>query len=97
MRLTATSTSTSLQALIKAYDETNSTNVFWNIMARAGINWINIEIMRDDADVYVETVLDEADSDSRPVDSTNNIFKFNTNSLDNVFIYGSWEFIISIY
>ena len=97
MRLTATSTSTSLQALIKAYDETNSTNVFWNIMARAGINWINIEIMRDDADVYIETVLDEADSDSRPVDSTNNTFKFTTNSLDNVFVYGSWEFIISIY
>ena len=97
MRLTATTTSTSLLDLIKAYDETNSTNVFWNIMTRAGINWINIEIMRDDADVYVETVLGEASSDSRPVDSTNNIFKFATNSLDNVFVYGSWEFIISIY
>ena len=45
--------------------------------------------MRDDADVYIETVLDEADSDSRPVDSTNNTFKFTTNSLDNVFVYGS--------
>lgn len=97
MRLTATTTSTSLQDLIKAYDEANSTNVFWNIMTRAGINWIKVEIMRDNTDVYVETVLDEASSDSRPVDSTNNIFKFTTNSLDNVFVYGSWEFIISIY
>ena len=97
MRLTATTTSTSLEALIKAYDESNSTNVFWSIMARAGMNWLNIEIMRDDADVYVETVLDEADSDSRPVDSSNNTFKFTANSLANIFVYGSWEFIISIY
>lgn len=97
MRLTATSTSTSLQALIKAYDETNSTNVLEWLSARAGIWGFNVEIMRDDKDVYVETVLSEADSDSRPVDSTNNIFKFTTNSLDNVFVYGSWEFIISIF
>ena len=97
MRLTATTTSTSLEALIKAYDETNTSNVFGNLLARAGINWFNIEIMRDDADIYVETVINEASSDSRPVDSTNNIFKFTANSLDKVFVYGSWEFIISIY
>jgi hypothetical protein len=38
MKLTATTTSTSLQDLIKAYDETNSTNVFDAIMKK---QWTN--------------------------------------------------------
>lgn len=38
MKLTATTTSTSLQDLIKAYDETNSTDAFNTVMKR---QWTN--------------------------------------------------------
>ena len=97
MKLTATTTSTSLQDLIKAYDETNSTEVLKNVFERQWTTlWFGIEIMKDSADIYVETVLDEASADSRPVNDTAPIFAFNIDSLDKVFIYGSWDFFLSI-
>ena len=97
MKLTATTTSTSLQDLIRAYDETNSTEVLKTIYARDWTSlWFGIEIMKDSADIYVETVLDEASTDSRPVNDTAPIFAFNIDSLDKVFIYGSWDFFLSI-
>lgn len=97
MKLTATTTSTSLQDLIKAYDETNSTNVLESVLKRQWTNlWFWIEIMRDSADIYVETVLPEASANSRPVTETTPIFAFNIDSLEKVFIYGNWTFFLSI-
>jgi hypothetical protein len=43
--------------------------------------------MKDSADIYVETVLDEASADSRPVNDTAPIFAFNIDNLDKVYIY----------
>lgn len=97
MKLTATTTSTSLQDLIKAYDETNSTDAFNTVMKRQWTNeWFGIEIMKDSSDVYVETILDEASTDSRPVNDTAPVFAFNIDSLDKVFIYWSGDFFLSI-
>ena len=90
MQLTATTTSTSLQDLIKAYDATNGTDVLNSIYSR---NWTSqgfgVEILRDAADIYVETVLLEASADSRPVTEATPIFAFNIDALDKVFIYGN--------
>lgn len=97
MKLTATTTSTSLQDLIKAYDETNSTEVLKNVFERQWTNlWFGIEIMKDSADIYVETVLDEATANSRPVNDTAPIFAFNIDNLDKVYIYWNWDFFLSI-
>lgn len=97
MKLTATTTSTSLEDLIKAYDKTNSTNVYDVIMKRQWTNeWFGIEIMKDSTDVNVETILDEASANSRPVNDTAPVFAFNIDSLDKVFVYGNWTFFVSI-
>lgn len=97
MKLTATTTSTSLQDLIKAYDTANSTNVLQSIFDNERSHlWFGIEIMKDSADIYVETVLDEATADSRPVNDTAPIFAFNIDNLDKVYIYWNWDFFLSI-
>lgn len=95
MKLTATTTSTSLYDLIDATD--------WAIARieknRIGneLNWMyGVEIKRAEADIYVETILDEADTDSRPVDESTPIFAFNCQSLQNIFIYWEWDFYVSI-
>ena len=96
MKLTATTTSTSLYDLIETADSTAieriSKNTIWN-----ELNWMYwVEIKRADADIYVETILDTADTDSRPVDETTPIFAFNYNNLQNIFIYWEWDFYVSI-
>lgn len=97
MKLTATTTSTSLQDLIKAYDKANSTTVFDDIMKRQWTNlWFGIEIMKDSTDINVETILDTASANSRPVNDTAPVFAFNIDSLEKVFIYGNWTFFVSI-
>lgn len=97
MKLTATTTSTSLKDLVLAYDKANNRDVLNSIYAREWTSlWFWVEIMKDSADIYVETVLDEASADSRPVNDTAPIFAFNIDSLDKVFIYGSWDFFLSI-
>lgn len=90
MKLTATTTSTSLQDLIKAYDAANGTDVLNSIHSREWTSLgFGVEIMRDSADIYVETVLLEASANSRPVTETTPIFAFNIDALDKVFIYGN--------
>lgn len=96
MKLTATTTSTSLYDLIETADPTAieriSKNTIWN-----ELNWMYwVEIKRKEADVYVETILDTATTDSRPVDEATPIFAFNCNNLQNIFIYWEWDFYVSI-
>lgn len=96
MKLTATTTSTSLYDLIETADPTVieriTKNTIWN-----ELNWMyGVEIKRKEADVYVETILDEATTDSRPVDESTPIFAFNCQSLQNIFIYWEWDFYVSI-
>ena len=55
-----------------------------------------IEIKRKDSDIYVETILNTADTDSRPVDETTPIMAFNCQSLHDIQIYWDWDFYISI-
>lgn len=95
MKLTATAQSTSLFDLINAVDwaiEKIESKKVWN-----ELNWMYwVEIKRDSSDVYVETVLDEATADSRPVDETTPIFAFNCQDLNDVFIMWDGDFYISI-
>ena len=96
MKLTATTTSTSLYDLIETADPTAieriSKNTIWN-----ELNWMYwVEIKRKEADIYVETILDTATTDSRPVDEATPIFAFNCNNLQNIFIYWEWDFYVSI-
>lgn len=90
MKLTATTTSTSLWDLIKtAYPDAIDTvkKKKWNYWVEIAYTW---------NDVYVETILDEATSDSRPVNATMPIFAFNVSNIQDVYIYGSWDFSCSI-
>lgn len=96
MKLTATTSSTSLFDLIQTANPTAIDLIeekrIWN-----ELNWqFGVEIKRDSADIYVETILDEATTDSRPVDSDTPIFAFNCKDIHNVYIYWSWDFYISI-
>jgi hypothetical protein len=45
--------------------------------------------MKDSTDINVETILDEASANSRPVNDTAPVFAFNIDSLDKVFVYGN--------
>lgn len=96
MKLTATTTSTSLYDLIQTADSTAIAKIekkkIWN-----ELNWMyGVEIKRASSDIYVETILNEADTDSRPVDSTTPIMSFNCQSLHDIFIYWEGDFYISI-
>lgn len=96
MKLTATTTSTSLYDLIQTASATAIARIEKNSILNEK-NWMYwVEIKRKEADIYVETILDEATTDSRPVDETTPIFAFNCQSLQNVFVYGEWDFYISI-
>lgn len=96
MKLTATSTSTSLYDLIETANSTAIAKIeekkIWN-----ELNWMfGVEIKRDSTDVYVETILDEATTNSRPVDEDTPIFAFNCKDIHDVYVYWSWDFYISI-
>lgn len=96
MLLTATTTSTSLYDLIETADSTAIAKIekkkIWNELN--GMYWV--EIKRKTADINVETILNTADTDSRPVDEATPIFAFNCNSLHDIYIYWDWDFYISI-
>ena len=96
MLLTATTTSTSLFDLIETTDSTAIEKIekkrIWN-----ELNWMfGVEIKRASDDIYVETILDEATTDSRPVDEDTPIFAFNCKDIHDVYIYGDGDFYISI-
>lgn len=96
MKLTATTTSTSLFDLIETANSDAIALIekkrIWN-----ELNWqFGVEIRKDSDDIYVETILDEATTDSRPVDDTTPIFAFNCADIHNVYIYWSGDFYISI-
>ena len=95
MKLTATTTSTSLYDLIDATSWAIAKiekKKIWNEK-----NWVYwVEIKRKEADIYVETILDTATTDSRPVDEATPIFAFNCQDLHNIYVYGEWDFYISI-
>lgn len=96
MKLTATTTSTSLYDLIETADPTAMARIEKNSILNEK-NWMYwVEIKRKETDIYVETILWTADTDSRPVDEATPIFAFNCQSLQNVFVYGEWDFYISI-
>ena len=90
MKLTATTTSTSLWDLIKTADQDAI-----NAVKKHNLNY-GVEIAYTWNDVYVETILDEATSDSRPVNSTLPVFAFNCLDIQKVYIYGSGDFSCSI-
>ena len=96
MKLTATTTSTSLYDLIETANSTAIAKIeekkIWNELN----GMFGVEIKRDSADVYVETILDEATADSRPVDEDTPIFAFNCKDIHDVYIYWDWDFYISI-
>ena len=96
MKITATTTSTSLFDLIQTADADalsliEKKRINWD---RAGNYWV--EIAYTGADVYVETILNEATSDSRPVTSDLPIFAFNCSDIKEVYIYWDWDFSLSI-
>ena len=90
MKLTATTTSTSLWDLIKTADQDAI-----NAVKKHNLNY-GVEIAFTWNDVYVETILDEATSDSRPVNATLPVFAFNCLDIQKVYIYGSGDFSCSI-
>lgn len=95
MKLTATTTSTSLFDLVNSVEwaiEKIEQKKIWNELN----GMFGVEIKRIDADIYVETILDEATENSRPVDSDTPIFAFNCKDIHNVYIYGEWDFYVSI-
>lgn len=96
MKITATTTSTSLKELIETADSDAMALIEKKRINRdrTGTYWV--EIAYTGADVYVETILDEATSDSRPVTSDLPIFAFNCQYINNVYIYWDWDFSLSI-
>ena len=96
MKITATTTSTSLFDLIQTADADALSLIekkrIQNEMM--GTYWVEISYIWDD--VYVETILDTANTDSRPVSSDLPIFAFNCKDIKQVYIYGNWDFSLSI-
>ena len=96
MKLTSTTTSTSLWDLIEAQEPTAL-----DLIEKKRINrdraWnYGVEIAYAWDEINVETILDEADSDSRPVNSDLPIFAFNCADIHNIYIYWEWDFYLSI-
>lgn len=90
MKLTATTTSTSLWDLIKATDPTVIDKIKksrWNYGVEIAYIW---------NDVYVETIKNQASSDSRPVNSSLPLFAFNCANIQDIYIYWSGDFSCSI-
>lgn len=99
MKLTATTTSTSLKDLIATADPT-ALSLIEKKRIQNELMWAyGVEIMRDSGDIYVETILDEARTiDWRPVNTTAPIFAFNCMELANIYVIASadTDFYISI-
>lgn len=100
MKLTATTTSTSLEELL----ETAEPGVLEIIESKRIQNekiWnFRVEIMfawGENDELNVELILNTADGDSRPVNASNPVFAFECMHLRDVQIYGSSDFYVSIY
>ena len=96
MKLTATTTSTSLYDLIETADATALDLIEKKRINRDRAGNYGVEIAYTGNDVYVETILDTASEDSRPVNSTLPIFAFNCADIHDVYICGDWDFSLSI-
>lgn len=94
MKITSTTTSTSLYDLIETANPWYFENQNYSSKMKHGNVWIEIAYIGDT--VYVETMTDEATSDSRPISADLPIFAFVCEDLKNVFVYGSWSFSCSI-
>jgi len=96
MKLTSTTTSTSLYDLIEAQNSDALALIESKRIKNEKQGGFGVEIAYAGDTVYVETILDEADSDSRPVSSDLPIFAFNCKEIQDVYIYGAWDFYLSI-
>lgn len=96
MKLTSTTTSTSLFDLIEATDPTVLDLIEKKRINRDRSGNYGVEIAYTGDDIYVETILDAADTDSRPVNSDLPIFAFNCKDIHDVYVYGAWDFSLSI-
>lgn len=97
MKLTATTTSTSLYDLI----ETQEPEALELIEAKVIKGWTFwnywVEVCYLDAEVGFETVLEQAVSgECRTISSSLPTFAFNTTDLRNIQVVWGWDFIISI-
>ena len=96
MKITSTTTSTSLFDLIEAQNSTALDLIENKRINRDRSGNYGVEIAYVWDDIYVETILDEATTDSRPVSSDLPIFAFNCKDIHNVYVYGAWDFSLSI-
>lgn len=96
MKLTSTTTSTSLYDLIKTADST-ALSLIENKRIKNELNWgYWVEIVYAWNEIHVETILDEASTNSRPVNSTLPIFAFNCKDIHDIYVYWAWDFYLSI-
>ena len=84
MKLTATTTSTSLYDLIKTANA-DALKLIENKRIKNELNWSYwVELLRKEDDIYIETILDTATTNSRPLNETAPIFAFNCMDLINI-------------
>lgn len=84
MKLTATTTSTSLYDLIKTANA-DALKLIENKRIKNELNWSYwVELLRKEDDIYIETILDTATTNSRPLNETAPIFAFNCMDLTNI-------------
>lgn len=96
MKITSTTTSTSLFDLIQTADA-DALSLIEKKRIQNELMWTYwVEIAYTGDTVYVETILDEATTDSRPVSSDLPIFAFNCKDIKQVYVYWSWDFSLSI-
>lgn len=96
MKLTSTTTSTSLYELIRTTNP-QAIRLIEEKRIKNELNWgYWVEIVYAWSEINVETILNEASSNSRPVNSTLPIFAFNCKDIHDIYIYGSWDFYLSI-
>lgn len=89
MKLTSTTTSTSLYDLIETQYPTALPLIEEKRIKNELMGGYGVEIAYAGDTINVETVLDEADTDSRPVSSDLPIFAFNCKEIKDIYIYGS--------
>ena len=96
MKLTSTTTSTSLYALIEAQNPDALDLIESKRIKNEQQGAYGVEIAYAWDTINVETILDEADSNSRPVSSDLPIFAFNCKEIKDIYIYWAWDFYLSI-
>lgn len=89
MKLTSTTTSTSLYDLIQAQQPTALQLIEDKRIKNELMGAYGVEIAHAGDTINVETILDEATADSRPVSSDLPIFAFNCKEIKDIYIYGA--------